>query len=102
MSRVKVVLNEGDKKEGIDAQSQQVRDGVDYAAQGGGSLTAKAKNGDKFTSTDDAATAKLPTQSADRSGGIKALTKWFPKLLGREQDDSLDGSAGDIDGPSGS
>jgi hypothetical protein len=99
VSRVKVAMNEGDKKEGIDAQSQQVRDGVDYAAQGGGSLTAKAKNGDTFTSTNDAAIAKLPTTSAELSGGIKALTKWFPRLLGREQDDSLDGPAGSVDRP---
>lgn len=99
VSRVKVVMDEGDKKEGIDAQSQQIKDGVDYAAQGGGSVTAKAKNGDTFTSTGDVATAKLPTQSAERSDGIKALTKWFPKLLGREQDDSLDNVTGNSDGP---
>jgi len=100
VSRVKVKLDEGDKNDGIDAQSQQVRDGVDYSASGGGSLTAKAKNGDKFTSTNDAAIAKLPTMSAERSGGIKALTKWFPKLLGREQNDSLDSPDGDSNRPS--
>lgn len=90
VSRVKMELTEGDRDGGIDADSEQIRNGVDYAAQGGGSLTAKAKNGDKFNSTNDAATARLPTQSAERSGGLKALTKWFPKLLGREQDDSMD------------
>ena len=102
VSRAKVTLDEGSKKTGVDARGQQVRDGVDYAAQGGGSITAKAKNGDRFSSTDNTSTAKLPAQGADRTGGIKGLVKWFPKLLGREQDDSLDDTAGPDDGPSDS
>ena len=97
-SRVKVVLDEGGRGGGIDANSETVRNGVDYAAQGGGSLTAKAQNGDKFDSTNDVKTATLPTSSADRTAGLKALTKWFQQLLGREQDDSLDNPAGDDDG----
>lgn len=98
VSRAKVTLDEGDKKDGVDARGQQIRDGVDYAAQGGGSITAKAKNGDGFSSTDNTSTAKLPPKGADRTGGIRGLVKWFPKLLGREQDDRMDSSHRDDDG----
>jgi hypothetical protein len=99
VSKVRVVMDEGERVDGIDAQNQQIKDGIDYAAQGGGSVTAKAKNGDPFSSTNDAATAKLPTASAECAGGIKALTKWFPRLLGRESNDSVDSPDRDTDRP---
>jgi len=102
VSTVKMTMSEGDRGGGIDANSSQIKNAVDYAAQGGGSLSAKARNGDKFKSTNDSAIATLPSKLADRSGGLKALTKWFPKLLGREQDNSMDGGAGDVGGPAGS
>lgn len=101
VSKVKITMDEGTRPEGIDAQNDQIKQGVDYAAQGGGSITAKAKNGDSFASTNNTKTTTLPATPADRSGGIKAITKWFPKLLGREQDDSLDDDTGDPDGPVG-
>jgi len=84
VSKVKMVLDEGGRAGGIDAQNDQVQMGVDYAAQGGGSVTATAKNGDKFTSTNNPKTATLPATPVERSSGIRAITKWFPKLLGRE------------------
>lgn len=84
VSRVKMALDEGDRGGGIDANSAEIRNAVDYAAQGGGSLTATATNKDKFRSTDLAATTILPPEAAGLSGGLKAITKWFPKLLGRE------------------
>lgn len=101
VSRVRVQMDEGNRAEGIDAQNQQVRDGIEYAAQGGGDVTATAKNGDRFNSNKDAKTARLPTSSADATGGIQSLTKWFQRLLGREQDDSLDGDSGDAGGSPG-
>lgn len=91
VAKARVTLSEGKREDGIDATSQQVRDGVAYAARGGGEITAKAKNGDPYVSTDDAKTTRLPTTSADRNDGVGALTKWFQRLLGREQDDRLDG-----------
>lgn len=98
VSKVKVTMDEGDRQAGIDAKNQQIKTGVDYAAQGGGSITAKAKNGDSFSSTNNAKTATLPATPAERGNGIKALTKWFPRLLGREPDDRLGGDTGDADG----
>jgi hypothetical protein len=74
MSRV-FEWNEGQRKDGIDVKSEQVQNGVNYAADGGGSVTAKAKNGDNYTSTDDTKTTRLPTASADRNDGVGALTK---------------------------
>lgn len=99
VGKVRVAMSEGKREDGIDAQSQQVRDGVDYAAQGGGSLTAKAKNGDTYSSTADTLTTKLPTTSAERNDGVGALTKWFQRLLGHEQDDSVGKPTGAVDRP---
>jgi len=101
VSKVKMVMDEGQRDEGIDAKNEQIKNGVDYAAQGGGSITATAKNGDKFTSTNNTKTATLPATPVERSGGIRGLTKWFPRLLGRESNDSLDSPDRDDDGPSG-
>ena len=97
VSKVRVVMDEGGRPEGIDAANEQIKQGVDYAAQGGGSITAKAKNGDTFASTNNTKTATLPATLAERAGGIKGLTKWFPRLLGREQDSGLDSPTGSAD-----
>lgn len=98
VSKVRIVMDEGKRVDGIDAKNDQIKQGVDYAAQGGGSITAKAKNGDAFDSTNSTRTTTLPASPAERAGGIRALTKWFPKLLGREQDGSVDSSARNSDG----
>lgn len=89
VATVKMKLDEGGRGGGIDARSEQIRRAVDYSAQGGGSMTAKAKNGDKFSSTGETKTARLPATPEERNGGLKAIAKWFPRLFGREQDDSL-------------
>lgn len=88
--------------EGVKTDSQHVQDGVDYAARGGGELTARAKNGDKYTSTKRVRKSMLPASPEELAQGLKALTKWFPRLLGRNEDsrpadgDSADSnSAGD-------
>lgn len=99
VSKVKMAMDEGGRDGGIDAKNEQIQQGVDYAAQGGGSITATAKNGDKFASTNNTKTTSLPATPVERSGGIKAITKWFPRLLGREQDDSLDNPDRGVDGP---
>jgi len=80
-----------ESKDGIDANGQQVRDGVEYSAKGGGSITAKAKNGDNFRSTNDPKTTKIPATSAERAGGFRVISQWFQKILGREQGNLLDG-----------
>lgn len=94
-------MDDGGRGTGIDALNDQIKQGVDYAAQGGGTITAKAKNGDKFSSTDNTETTSLPASPVERAGGIKALTKWFSKLLGREQNDSMDEPDRDNDSPLG-
>jgi hypothetical protein len=91
-------LDDGERATGIDANSETIRNGVDYAAAGGGSLTATAPNGDKFASTDSVATTKLPIQAVDRAEGLRALTQWFQRLLGREDTDTVDRDTGDSDG----
>lgn len=84
-ARVKLNMDDGDRRTGIDANNETIRTGVDYAAMGGGSLTATAPNGDKFKSSDKAATTKLPAGMSDRTGGLEALVEWFPSLLGRKK-----------------
>lgn len=81
----------------IDATSTPIKEGVDYASKGGGTVTAKAKNGDTYTSTEKTRTAKLPTTSAEVGGIREAITKWSQRLLGREQSNNVadtDRSAG--------
>jgi hypothetical protein len=86
VQRAKVTYEGPDE---IDATSSQIKDGVDYASKGGGTLTAKAKNGDTYASTEKTKTAKLPTTSAEVGGVKDAITKWSRKLLGREQSDDV-------------
>lgn len=90
VAKARINLSAGQRKDGIDARDQRVQNGVDYAAQGGGTVTARAKNGDNYSSTDDTLTTRLPTSSADRNDGVGALTKWFQSLLGRGSDNSMD------------
>lgn len=99
VAKARVSWNEGKRKDGIDAQSEQVRNGVDYAAEGGGTVSARAKNGDSYTSTDDTKTTRLPPASADRNEGVGALAKWFQSLLGRESNDRMDSPLGAADRP---
>jgi hypothetical protein len=98
VQRAKVTLDGPDE---IDAKSKQVKEGVDYAAKGGGTVTAKAKNGDTYASTEDTKTAKLPTTSAEVGGVREAITKWSRKLLGREQSDNVASADRPPDGPTG-
>lgn len=46
--------------DGIDTTAKPIKEAIEYAAKGAGSVTAKAQNGDTYASTDDAATVKLP------------------------------------------
>lgn len=85
VAKVRMNFDNGDRGTGIDANSETIRNGVDYAAAGGGSLTATAHNGDKFASSDMAAITKLPTEAVDRTEGLIALSQWFQKLLGRDK-----------------
>lgn len=86
VQRAKVTYEGPDE---IEATSEIIKDGVDYASKGGGTVTAKATNGDKFTSTEQTKTVSLPTTSATLGELREAITKWSRRLLGREQDDSL-------------
>lgn len=77
--------------DGVKTDSQQVSDAVQYSAQGAGDITATAINGDKFRSHKSRKMSKLLAMPAD---GIQGLTTWVQKILGREQDDSLDSDTG--------
>lgn len=102
VTRALTTLDHGNRGGGIDARSDAVRHGVDYAAQGGGEVSARALNGENYNSTTDAETATLPVASADRRGGLKALARWFPTLLGRHEPDAgLGVSGSDTDNPAG-
>lgn len=85
----------------IDATSTTIKEGVDYASKGGGTVTAKAKNGDSYVSTEKTRTAKLPTTSAERGGLREMITKWSQRLLGREQGDHMADPDRPPSGPAG-
>lgn len=83
-SKVKMTLDEGSRDGGIDANSVEIRNAVDYSHKGGGSISAKAKNNKTYKSKDKTLTTLLPKEAEDRSSGLKNLRKWFFGLLGRE------------------
>jgi hypothetical protein len=97
VQRAKVTYEGADE---IKATSPTIKEGVDYASRGGGTVTAKATNGDTYASTESTKTARLPTSPADTGGLRELITKWSRKLLGREQSDIVADPDRTADGPS--
>jgi hypothetical protein len=98
VQRAKVTYEGADE---IKATSATIKEGVDYAAKGGGTVTAKATNGDTYASTEQTKTARLPTSPAGAGGLRELITRWSRKLLGREQEDSVADSDRPASGPAG-
>lgn len=77
---------------GIFTENQKVRDGVEYAEKGAGTVRAKAMDGQRFSSTARPRTSRIPLVEA----GSELMHEYFGKLkrkiLGREQDSAMDSS----------
>lgn len=77
-------------EEGVKTDSPDVQDALKYAEAGNASVTAKAMNGDLYSSTSRRLTVKMQgilNLSKDTKETVK---KWLQQALGREQDASVD------------
>lgn len=81
---VKVTL---DSDIGVSTDSQSVRDAMAYAEAGNGTVTAKALNGDRYSSTRKQKSSRI---DGLLSSGKESVQDWISKVLGRGQDDSMD------------
>lgn len=82
--------------DGVVADSEPVKIGVEYAARGGGSFSAKSLNGAVFSSTETQKKTSIPAAPV---GQIEEYLKRFVgRILGREQSNSLDDTNRDGDG----
>lgn len=86
---------------GVFTDNQKVRDGVEYAEKGAGTVRAKAMDGQRFSSTAQPRTSRIPLIET----GTEIVNEYFArlkgKILGREQDASMDDSDRSSDGSAG-
>jgi hypothetical protein len=84
---------------GVSTDNPKVREGVDYAERGAGTLSARAMDGSRFRSTKTLLVSKIPAVKA----GAEAMVKYFGGLkrtiLHRGKSPTLDDSDGVGDGP---
>lgn len=81
---VKVTL---DSDDGVDTKSRSVRDAMNYAEEGGASVTAKSLGGEYYSSTKK---QKTSTIDGILSSGKADVQSWINKVLGRVKNNSLD------------
>ena len=79
-------------QEGVKADSPDVTDALAYAEAGNASVTAKAMNGDLYSSTSRRLTVKMQSILNLAKDSKESVAKWLGQALGREQVDSV-GSA---------
>ena len=77
---------------GVLTDTQKVRDGVEYAEKGAGTVRAKALDGQRFYSTARARVTKIPAVQAGSEIVAQYFAKLKRKILGRDQDPTLDNS----------
>lgn len=82
---------ESDK--GVQADSAEVEDALDYAEAGNASVTSKAMNGETYSSTSRRKTVRMQSILNMAVDTKEAVKGWLSRALGRETDDSLDGTA---------
>ncbi|ALR21687.1 hypothetical protein [Sphingobium baderi] len=77
--------------EGIDANSEAVKEGVAYGEEGNASVTAKSLNGDRWSSTKQKMTAKVQSVLDLPKAKVEEVQEWLKQALNREQDSSDSG-----------
>jgi len=85
---------------GVMVDNQKVRDGVEYAEKGAGTVRARALDGQRFYSTARARITRIPAVKAGGAALVDYFSKLRKKILGREQDSPVDNPSGNGDGPS--
>jgi hypothetical protein len=83
--------------DGVKTDSPDVTDALLYAEAGNASVTAKAINGDTYSSTSRRLTVKMQSILSLSKDGKEAVKKWLGQALGRDKGDSVD----DADRPDG-
>jgi hypothetical protein len=76
-----------DSDDGVKTDSDTIKDGMAYAEAGNASVTAKALNGDRYTSSKRRKTSKVIDIIIE---GRESLALLMKKALGRDEDDSVD------------
>ncbi len=95
--RVKVGLK---GESGIYTDNQKIRDGVEYAERGAGKITAKAEDGDLYSSDEKPKTTKVPAVTGDGQSTQGYFANLKERILGRDKKPILDGDdAPDTDAP---
>lgn len=77
-------------QDGVKTDSADVKDALLYAEAGNASVTAKALNGDLYSSTSRRLTVKMHSILNLAKDSKESVRKWLGQALGREQGDSVD------------
>lgn len=85
---------------GVSTDNQKVREGVEYAERGAGTLSARAMDGTRFRSTKTLLVSKIPAVKAGAEGMVKYFGGLKRTILHRGKSPTLDDSDGLSDGPS--
>jgi hypothetical protein len=93
--RVSVGLS---SEHGVYTENQKVKDGVEYAEKGAGIVIAKALDGQRFSSTAQPRTTKIPFVQVGKDLTVQYFDKLKRSILGREQEPTLDDSNRSNDG----
>lgn len=89
-------VNVGFRSEhGVSTNNQKVKDGVDYAERGAGTLSARAMDGTRFRSTKTLLSSKIPAVKA----GAEAMVKYFGGLKRTILQSGKGPTMDDFDGP---
>jgi len=84
--------------DGVQTESQTVTDAMNYAEEGGASVTAKAMNGDRYSSQRRRKTSKVIDVIVSNRRSLMVLLN---KALGRDEDNSMVSPDSGDDNPSG-
>ncbi|RIA35440.1 hypothetical protein DFR49_4217 [Hephaestia caeni] len=93
---VKVTL---ESATGVDTASENVESALQYAEAGNASVTARAMNGDKYSSTSRRKTVKMHSILNFAKDSKEHVKQWLNQALGREADDSVGDADSAGDGP---
>lgn len=75
-----------ESEEGIRADSEAVREGVEYGEEGNATVTAKALNGDRWSSTRQRLTVKMHSILNFASAKSGEVQQWLKQALDRDPD----------------
>jgi hypothetical protein len=78
------VISTYKSNDGLETNSEQIAEAVDYVARGSGEIKAKARGNKTFSSTESPKTATLPEDAGGNEHLIVRVARQIAKVLGRE------------------